>query len=165
MTMSYRKDHILVAASEFRPGDVARLNQVLEDAGLGRPLRDPEPSSAAVTAGGLIQIPVSGADPLAIRDATAAHSQQGGQGPTGILDLNSSAGTDTGTFFAAGKKSGHGVAAWLPAPADEMPPRRSWSPAADPPSDRAAGQRRAAARMAARPGWPALRHRRGDTWA
>jgi hypothetical protein len=133
MTMSYRKDHILVAASEFRPGDVARLNQVLEDAGLGRPLRDPEPSSAAVTAGGLIQIPVSGADPLAIRDATAAHRQRGGQVPTGVLDLNSKAGTDTGAFFAAGKKSGHGVAAWLPAPADEMPPRRSWSPAADPP--------------------------------
>jgi subtilase family protein len=133
MTMNYRKDHILVAASEFQPGDVARLNQVLGDAALGHPLHDPETSSPAVTAGGLIRIPVSGADPLAIRDAAAAHRQQGGQVPTVILDFNSSAGTDTGAFFAAGKKSGHGVAAWLPAPADEMPPSPSWSPSADPP--------------------------------
>jgi hypothetical protein len=132
MTMNYRKDHILVAASEFHPGDVARLNQVLADAGLGRPLRDP--GSAAVDQGGLIQIPVSGADPLAIRDAVQAHVQRGGgELPTLILDFNSGAGTPEGSFFAAGKKSGHGVAAWLPAPADEMPPSPSWSPSGDPP--------------------------------
>jgi hypothetical protein len=81
MTMNYREDHVLVAASEFRPGDVARLNQVLADAALGRPLRDPEASSAAVDDDALIQIPVSGADPLAIRDTVAAHVQRGGAGP------------------------------------------------------------------------------------
>ena len=135
MTMNYREDHILVAASEFRPGDVDRLNQVLADAALGRPLREPGASSAAVNRGGLIPIPVSGADPLAIRDAAAAHVQQGGgELPTLIPDYNSVAGTtDEGTFFAAGKKSGHGVAAWLPAPADEMPPSPSWSPSGDHP--------------------------------
>ena len=29
MTMNYRKDHVLVRASEFRPGDIGRLNEVL----------------------------------------------------------------------------------------------------------------------------------------
>jgi hypothetical protein len=131
MTMNYQEGHILVAASEFRPGDVDRLNQVLADAALGRPLRDPGASSAAVKQGGLVRIPVSGADPLAIQDTVQAHVQQGGgELPTLIADFNSSAGTDKGTFFAAGLKSGHGVAAWLPAPADEMPPKNSWSPSA-----------------------------------
>jgi subtilisin family serine protease len=135
MTMNYREDRILVAASEFRPGDVDRLNQVLADAALGRPLRDPAAGSAAADQGGLIRIPVSGADPLAIRETVRAHVQQrGGELPTLIADFNSTAGTtDPGMFFAAGKKSGHGVAAWLPAPEDEMPPRPSWAPSADPP--------------------------------
>jgi len=135
MTMNYQHGHILVAASEFRPGDVDRLNQVLADAALGRPLRDPGASSAAVDQGGLVRIPVSGADPLAIRDTVQAHVQQGGgEWPTLILDCNFTAGTtDKGTFFAAGLKSGHGVAAWLPAPADEMPPSPSWSPSGDHP--------------------------------
>ena len=128
MTMNYRDDHILVAASEFRPGDVDRLNQVLADAALGRPLRDPGASSAVASEGGLVQIPVSGADPLAIRDTVQAYVQQSGSElPTLIPDFQSSAGTvEEGTFFAAGLKSGHGVAAWLPAPADEMPASPSW---------------------------------------
>ncbi len=135
MTMNYREDHILVAASEFRPGDVERLNQVLADAALGRPLRDPGASSAAASEGGLVRIPVSGADPLAIRDTVHAHVQQGGgELPALIPDFQSTAGTvEEGTFFAAGLKSGHGVAAWLPAPADEMPASPSWSPAGDHP--------------------------------
>ncbi len=135
MTMKYQTDHILVPASEFGPGDVDRLNQVLADAALGRPLRDPGASSAAVSQCGLVRIPVEGADPVAIRDAVQAHVQPGGgELPTIIADTNATAGTtDEGTFFAAGKKSGHGVAAWLPAPQDEMPPGPSWSPSGDPP--------------------------------
>ena len=135
MTMKYQTDHILVPASEFRPGDVDRLNQVLADAALGRPLRDPGVSSATASQCGLIRIPVDGADPVAIRDAMQAHVQPGGgELPTIIADNNATAGTtDEGTFFAAGKKSGHGVAAWLPAPQDEMPPGPSWSPSGDPP--------------------------------
>lgn len=134
MTVNYRKDHVLVAASEFRPGDVDRLNQVLADAGLGRPLQEPEASSGAANQAGLIRLAVDGADPLAIRDTVQAHVQQGrGQLPMTMTDLVSTAGTDEGTFFAAGKKSGHGVAAWLPAPADEMPDKPSWSPDGDHP--------------------------------
>jgi subtilisin family serine protease len=134
MTMKYQTGHILVPASEFRPGDVDRLNQVLADAGLGRPLRDPGDSSETASQCGLLRIPVDGADPVAIRDAVQAHVQLGGELPTMITDNHATAGTtDEGTFFAAGKKSGHGVAAWLPAPQDEMPPGPSWSPSGDPP--------------------------------
>lgn len=135
MTMNYQEDHILVAASEFRPGDVDRLNQVLADAALGRPLRDPGASSAAVDRCPLVRIPVSGADPLVIRDTVQAQVQPGGGDlPTLIADFNSTAGTtDNGTFFAAGLKSGHGVAAWLPAPGDEMPSIPAWSPSAEHP--------------------------------
>jgi|tagenome__1003787_1003787.scaffolds.fasta_scaffold20922588_2 hypothetical protein len=36
-------------------------------------------------------------------------------------------------LFAAGKKSGHGTIAWLPAPSYEMPDRPPWSPSRRPP--------------------------------
>ena len=165
MTMKYQTDHILVPASEFRPGDVDRLNQVLADAALGRPLRDPGVSSATASQCGLIRIPVDGADPVAIRDAMQAHVQPGGgELPTIIADNNATAGTtDEGTFFAAGKKSGHGVAAWLPAPQDEMPTWAVMVAVRRPPSDRPARQRRAPAPMAVRDGRLAVRHRRGST--
>jgi hypothetical protein len=129
MTVNYRKDHVLVAASEFRPGDVDRLNQVLADAGLGRPLQVPVASSGAANQAGLIRLAVDGADPLAIRDVVAAHAQQDGGGSLVVPDFPYSAGTiDKGSFFLAdGKKSGHGTAAWLPAPADQMPAKPAWS--------------------------------------
>src|SRR5207302_9482754 len=34
--------------------------------------------------------------------------------------------SDMGMFHADGKKSGHGIGAWLPAPADPMPARPPW---------------------------------------
>ncbi len=49
---------------------------------------------------------------------------------------------DTELFDASGKKSGHGTIAWLPAPSYDMKARSGRRSAA---SDRAAGQRRAAA--------------------
>lgn len=135
MTVNYRKDHVLVVASEFRPGDVDRLNRVLADAGLGRPLQDPGASSTAADQAGLIRLDVDGADPLAIRDTVQAYVQQGrGELPTLMPPFVSTAGTvGDGRFFAAGKKSGHGVAAWIPAPADEMSDKPSWSPSGDHP--------------------------------
>lgn len=128
MTVNYRKDRILVPASELQPGSVDRLNKVLEEAGLGRPLRQPQDSVAAASASALAALPVTGADPMAIRDVVRAHAQREGAGlPALALDIPSSAGTiDHGTFFAAGKKSGHGTAAWLPAPADQMPDQPPW---------------------------------------
>src|SRR5215471_6255566 len=128
MTVNYRKDRILVAASELRPGTVDRLNKVLAEAGLGQPLGQP---AGSIPAGGAAALPVTGADPMAIRDVVRAHAQQEGADlAIPLLDIPSSAGTaDKGTFFtftAAGKKIGHGIAAWLPAPADQMPAKPPW---------------------------------------
>jgi hypothetical protein len=128
MTVNYREDRILARASELRPGDIDRLNKILEDAGIGRPLRHPEAGSAAAGVSDLAVLPVVGADPMAVRDAVRAFIRQGGgELPTLVLDSQYNAGTvedgarETDLFDASGKKSGHGTIAWLPAPAYEMP--------------------------------------------
>jgi len=128
MTVDYRKDRILVPASELKPGAVDLLNKILEDAGVGQPLQQPEVSVPAASTSALVALPVTGADPMAIRDIVQAHAQrEGAAAPTVALDIPYSAGTiDTGTFYAAGRKSGHGAATWLPAPADQMPPKPPW---------------------------------------
>jgi len=128
MTVDYRKDRILVPASELKPSAVDLLNKILEDAGVGQPLQQPEVSVPAASTSALVALPVTGADPMAIRDIVQAHAQrEGAAAPTVALDIPYSAGTiDTGTFFAAGEKSGHGAAAWLPAPGNQMPPKPPW---------------------------------------
>src|SRR6266516_5096012 len=128
MTVDYRKDRILVPASELKPGAVDLLNKILEDAGVGQPLQQPEVSVPAASTSALVALPVTGADPMAIRDIVQAHAQrEGAAAPTVALDIPYSAGTiDTGTFYAAGEKSGHGAAAWLPAPGNQMPPKPPW---------------------------------------
>jgi hypothetical protein len=66
---------------------------------------------------------------MAIRDAVQAHVlQDGDRGlPQLVPDVPYNAGTiGAGMFLADGKKSGHGIAAWLPAPADQMPARPPW---------------------------------------
>ena len=151
MTMNYRDDHILVAASEFQPGTWTGSTGSCH-AELGRPLRDPGASSAAVTQGGLIPIPVDGADPLAIRDAVAAHVQPGGaELPALILDHTSDAGTtDEGTIFAAGEEERPRDRRLAPGPGGRDATCPAWSPSGDHRRDRPAGQRRAPARLAAR---------------
>jgi Subtilase family len=133
MTVNYSKSRILAKASEFRPGDIDRLNKILDDAGLGRPLRHPEASAAAAGGSGLIVLPLAGADPMAVRDTVrAAAGKGGGEMPGLIPDYQYGAGTvqagarDAKLFSASGKKSGHGLVAWLPAPAYEMPPSQQW---------------------------------------
>ena len=131
MSTNYREDRILAKASEIGPGDVDRLNKILEDAGHGRPLRHPETSAPAAGASGLVALTVAGADPMAIRDAVDAHARHSGEkSPTVALDHQLSSGAaeqarDT-ELTAAGLKSGHGAAAWLPAPSDEMPDPTPW---------------------------------------
>ena len=93
MTVNYREDRILAMVSELRPGDIDRLNKILEGAGLGRPLRHPEADSSAASVSGLAVVPVVGADPMAVRDAVPAFSRQGGELPTLVLDAQYNAGT------------------------------------------------------------------------
>jgi subtilisin family serine protease len=138
MTVNYREDRILATASELRPGDIDRLNKILEDAGLGRPLRHPEAGSLAASVSDLAVLPVVGADPLAVRDAVRAFIRQGGgELPTLVLDSQYRAGTvedgarETPLFSASGKKSGHGTIAWLSAPDYEMPTPQPWQQQSD----------------------------------
>jgi subtilisin family serine protease len=126
MSANYREDRILAKASEFQPGDVDRLNKILEDAGHGRPLRQPETDASACGASGLVALTVTGADPKAIRNAVDAHARRGGEeSPTLVLDHQFSSGTaeqaQQDVLVASGLKSGHGTAAWLSAPDYEMP--------------------------------------------
>src|SRR5262249_9595758 len=55
---------ILASNSVTRPGEVARLNGILEDAGLGRPLGPPERSTPAVAVLPVSRDPQEGAAPL-----------------------------------------------------------------------------------------------------
>jgi subtilisin family serine protease len=132
MTVNYAQARMLARASELRPGDIDRVNEILEDAGLGRPIRPPEASTSAVSAPGLVVLPVAGADPAAIRDVVRAYVRRGGELPTLVPDYQYDVGTveqgawDAEFFDAAGKKSGHGAFAWLPAPAYEMPAPQPW---------------------------------------
>jgi hypothetical protein len=135
MSANYRKDRILVKAPELQPGDIDRLNKVMEDAGLGRPLRQPETGIPAAGPSGLVELAVAGADPMTIRDVARAHARHNGEGLEVGLHHEYHAGTvehgaQNTELFAAGLKSGHGsgTIAWLPAPAYEMPRRPSWQP-------------------------------------
>jgi subtilisin family serine protease len=129
MTVNYRTDYVMARADGFQPGDIGRLNKILADAGLGSPLSDPDDSQAAGVPAALIRVPVrDGADPLAIEAALRSAQPDGEHGPAVVADRQSSAGTLVpGDFFAAGKKSGHGMG-WVPAPADEMPSAPDWDP-------------------------------------
>lgn len=129
MTASYAQTRMLARASELRPGDIDRLNEILHDAGLGRPIRPPEASAGP---SGLAVLPVAGADPMAIRDVVRARAGQAGEPLTLVPDYQYDVGTvEEGSwqaefFNAAGKKSGHGAFAWLPAPDYEMPTPQPW---------------------------------------
>jgi subtilisin family serine protease len=138
MTMNYRADHVLVRADEFRPGDIGRLNDILDHANLGRPLGDPDGSQLNGGQAPLISVPVRNVEPVdiqaAVQAAIAAAGPDGGAPPALMANPVSEAGTlGTGVFFKAdGKKSGHGMG-WVPAPADEMPIAQPWDPAGEHP--------------------------------
>jgi hypothetical protein len=128
MTTNYRPDHVLVRADAFRPGDIGRLNDILDGAKLGRPLGEPASGQAP-----LISVPIlDDTDPADIQAAVqkAIAARPGGGTPELLTNPVSHAGTvaEGGFFTANGKKSGHGLG-WVPAPLEEMPDAPSWDPA------------------------------------
>jgi hypothetical protein len=114
MTMNDRADHVLIRTAEFRPGDIGRLNQLLDNAGLKSRLGDP-PDGPPGEHATLISVPVHGgegdAGPSGIEAAVRSAQADGQAVPTVLTGTNSIAGTLVrGAFFeAAGKKSGHGM--------------------------------------------------------
>ena len=131
MTTNYRADHVLVRTAEFRPGDVGRLNQLLDRAGLKSRLGDPPDGSPGEHAT-LICVPVHGDAGSSEIEAAVRSAQADGQAvPTVLAGTHSTAGTLVpGTFFeAAGKKSGHGMG-WVPSPLGELPDAPPWTESA-----------------------------------
>jgi len=127
MSMSHRKDHVMVRASEFQPGDIARLNQVLAGAHLGRPLSDPVDGPPPGAPAPMIKVPIKrDAKPLVIEAVVQAARSAGQETPALSADRQSSAGTvRPGEFFVSGKKSGHGMG-WIPSPDGELAPVAPW---------------------------------------
>jgi len=119
---------ILASRSVDRPGEVDRLNAVLADAGLGRPLGPPERNTPTVSV-----LPVSGdVDPRRVVDTLRLAASGAGE-----LDLQVLSGyrvhtvadgaTDedlvaTVPLKASGLKTGHGTVSWTQVPAADMPP-------------------------------------------
>ena len=136
MTTNYRADHVLVRADAFQPGDIGRLNEILNGAGLGRPLGEPASGPAP-----MISMPVQDkTDPLDIQDAVQTARAANPSLPLLFADRRAEAGTiapgaswkdrSPGPFIADGKKSGHAFGGWVPAPDGELEDPEPWDPAA-----------------------------------
>jgi hypothetical protein len=130
MVQAHRSDAVLVRSAALRSGDVDRLNALLDGAGLGRPLAEP-----ALTGHELVEVPLAGADPVAVREAVGAARGRGDQVPELMLDMTYAvdAGAPAPSLVAAGNKIGHGVPGWLPVPLTRMPPAPPWRPAGNQP--------------------------------
>jgi len=135
------RNAILVSPSITRPGELDRLNTILENAGLGRPLEPPVQRTPA-----LAVVPVSG-DPeevvAAVRrvvpegdDADVVHEYsvdtvdpdgKTRQSPPPTEPLGAEA------LSAAGLKSGHGTVTWTPIEQYEAPQQPPWPPHVSPP--------------------------------
>jgi Subtilase family len=130
---------ILASHSADRPGEVDRLNAILEDAGLGRPLGPPARSTSAV-----VVLPVS-ADPHAVAAVLRQAAPEGG----GLYEASSGYSVHTVNedttnteqplmptvplLRADGLKTGHGTVAWVPVGPDKMKPAPHWPPHGSPP--------------------------------
>lgn len=126
---------ILASRSVSRPGEIDRLNAILADAGLGRPLGPPERNTPTVSV-----LPVSGdVDPRRVVDTLRSAAPGASE-----LHLQVSSGYRVHTVAdgateqnlvatvplkASGLKSGHGTVSWTPVPAADMPPAPRWPPA------------------------------------
>ncbi|MFG2054527.1 S8 family serine peptidase [Micromonospora sp. NPDC048930] len=143
MSHPYRPDVVLAPAwVAGRPETIERLNGLLAEAGLGRPLSAPPGSAPATTE--LVELPVHG-DPVAIARATRRLADRSDV-PVCLPDYESTAATVEDDarpeehlypyYQASGCKSGHGTVAWLPAPDYMMPPKPLRRPASQLPAGR-----------------------------
>jgi hypothetical protein len=129
---------ILASRSVDRPGEVDRLNAVLADAGLGRPLGPPERNTPTVSV-----LPVSGdVDPHRVVDTLRLAAPGAGELHLQVLSGYSVHTVADGAteevlvatvFLASGLKTGHGTVSWTQVSAADMPPAPPWPPAGSPP--------------------------------
>ncbi len=121
--------HVILAPSAHQPGEIDRLNAILEHAGLGRPLGQPERSTPAVAV-----VPVSDVDPRTVADTLRQAAPEHGEDllqATAPQEFN----VDTvprephdHKLFASGKKTGHGTVTWTFVSHKQMPPAPPWPP-------------------------------------
>ncbi|MGH8791341.1 MAG: S8 family peptidase [Stackebrandtia sp.] len=134
MHASCREDAVLALVASLRTDEIELMNEVLHDAGLGRPLGLPaEPWSTEDDASQVVVLPVTGVDPATIRDELRRARRRGVDVPELIPDFQYAAGTvDDGAkhydylYTAGGKKIGHSAIAWLPAPEYAMTTKPVW---------------------------------------
>jgi subtilisin family serine protease len=113
-----------------------RLNAILEDAGLGRPLGPPERTTPAVTvlpvSGDLEQVVAVLRPVVPEGDAIDALHEYGVDtvDPDGKTKLNP---PPTESLSAFGLKTGHGTVTWTPIEQYEAPRRPRWQPPPGPP--------------------------------
>ncbi|WP_157756786.1 S8/S53 family peptidase [Plantactinospora sp. KBS50] len=141
----YRPDVVLAPAWVVqRPETVERLNGLLAQAGLGRPLSPPAARTAPGTE--LVELPVTG-DPVAVaRACRRLAGRSDAAVPECLPDYECAAATVEDDarvqrslypyYRASGRKSGHGTVAWLPAPEHVMPPKPPRRPASRFPAGR-----------------------------
>lgn len=122
--------HIILPPSAHQPGEIDRLNAILQRAGLGRPLGQPKRSTPA-----LAVLPVSDADPRAVAEALRRAAPEHGEDllkavPDHLYNVDTVPhGARDHDLFAAGKKTGHGTVTWTTVPHEQMPPAPPWPPA------------------------------------
>ena len=135
MSEPVSRNAILASPSVGQPGELDRLNAILEDAGLGRPLGPPEQSTPAVAV-----VPVSG-DPEEVVAALRRVVPEGDdvdvlhEYSVDTVDLDSRTRQilePTEEFRAAGLKSGHGTVTWIPIEQYEAPQQPPWPPHVSP---------------------------------
>jgi hypothetical protein len=126
------RNAILASPSINRPGEIKRLNAILEDAGLGRPLGPRERCTPAVAV-----LPVSG-DPQPIAAAlrrAGIHAETSFPYSVHTVDPDGRyrQSPSTAALHAAGLKSGHGTVTWIPVLAEDMPKAPPWHPTSSAP--------------------------------
>jgi len=130
---------ILASRSVTEPGEIDRLNAILADAGLGRPLGPPERNTPTVSV-----LPVLGdVDPRRVVDTLRATAPGAGELHLQVVSgyrvhtvadpATDQALVATVPLTARGLKTGHGTVSWTEVPAADMPPAPRWPPAGSPP--------------------------------
>jgi subtilisin family serine protease len=127
------RNAILASHSITQPGELDRLNAILEGVGLGRPLGPPVHITPAV-----VELPVA-RDPRQVVAAVRA-APEGGHHQVSVpagysVDTVNHDPTakptplvPTDLLHATGLKSGHGTVTWVPAPPEAMPDKPPWPP-------------------------------------
>lgn len=130
----YRTD-LMLAPAGTGAGDVERINRVLEAGGLRAALGPPVSGSGSVAV-----LPVTGADPLAIREQVGQARDRGEELPDLTPDFQYAVDTlaehprERQWYWASGGKHiGHGTVGWLSAPRYELGDPEPWQPTGSPP--------------------------------